>query len=59
MSTLHTLDRGIAALELIAGSPAGVSAATVAEHLEVHRAIAYRIIATLEAHHLIKRSPDG
>lgn len=59
VTTLQTLDRGLRALDFIARSPGGVSVSAVAEHLEVHRAIAYRIVATLEAHHLVKRTADA
>jgi DNA-binding IclR family transcriptional regulator len=58
-ATLQTLDRGLRALDFIARSPAGVSVSAVADHLQVHRAIAYRIVATLEAHHLVKRTADA
>ncbi len=59
MSTLQTLDRGLQALDFIAQAPRGVSVSAVADHLGVHRAIAYRIVATLEAHHLVKRTPGA
>lgn len=59
MSLLQTLDRGIEALKIIAEHANGVSVAALAERLGVHRAIAYRIVATLEAHALVSRSADG
>lgn len=59
MSTLQTLDRGLNALEIIAREARGLSIADLAERLEVHRAIAYRIVATLEAHALVARGADG
>ncbi|HEV7787535.1 MAG TPA: helix-turn-helix domain-containing protein, partial [Pseudonocardia sp.] len=49
MSTLQTLDRGLSVLELVSQRPAGVSVAELAAALDVHRAICYRIVATLEA----------
>lgn len=59
MSTLQTLDRGLRALDFVAHSPSGVTVSQIAEHLEVHRAIAYRIVATLESHHLVARGSDS
>lgn len=59
VTTLQTLDRGLRALDFIAHSPSGVSVVAIADHLGVHRAIAYRIVATLEAHHLVRRTPDA
>lgn len=59
VTTLQTLDRGLRALDFIARSPGGVSVSAVADYLGVHRAIAYRIIATLEVHHLVKRTADA
>lgn len=58
MTTLQTLDRGLAALALIADS-AGLSVQALADALGVHKAIAYRIVATLEGHGLVARAPDG
>lgn len=59
MSVLQTLDRGLNALEIIARNAGAMSIAELAERLEVHRAIAYRIVATLEAHALVTRAADG
>lgn len=58
-TTLQTLDRGLHALELIAENAEGMSVAELAERLEVHRAIAYRIVTTLEQHGLVARSAEG
>ncbi|MFD1795213.1 helix-turn-helix domain-containing protein [Paracoccus aurantiacus] len=58
-TTLQTLDRGLAALSLLAEAPAGLKPAELAERLEVHKAIAYRLLSTLEAHSLVRRLPDG
>lgn len=56
-ATLQTLDRGLRALDFIARSLAGVSVSPVADLLlQVQRAIAYRIVATLEAHHPVTRT---
>ncbi|WP_305093022.1 IclR family transcriptional regulator [Prescottella sp. R16] len=59
MSTLQTLDRGLRALDLVAQSPSGISVADLSRELDVHRAICYRIVATLEAHALVARTADG
>ncbi|MCC5884562.1 MAG: helix-turn-helix domain-containing protein [Halomonas sp.] len=58
-TTLQTLDRGLRALEIIAEHAKGVSVAELAEQLDVHRAIAYRIVTTLEQHGLVVRSAEG
>lgn len=59
MALLQTLDRGLQALTIIARHPEGVTVAGIAEALGVHRAIAYRLVATLEAHRLARRGSDG
>lgn len=59
MSLLQTLDRGVQALNIIARHPEGMSIAELAESLGVHRAIAYRIIATLEANALVSKRAEG
>jgi DNA-binding IclR family transcriptional regulator len=58
-NTLQTLDRGLHALNLIATRVGGVTVAELAEALDVHRAIAYRLVSTLEAHGLIARMRNG
>ena len=58
-TTLQTLDRGLHALEIIAEHAEGISVADLAEQLDVHRAIAYRIVTTLEGHGLITRTLEG
>lgn len=59
MSTLQTLDRGLSVLDLVSRTPAGLSIAEIANELGVHRAICYRIVATLEQHHLVARDGQG
>ena len=54
-NTLQTLDRGLQVLALIATRAGGWSIAELAAELDVHRAIAYRLVATLEQHGLIAR----
>ncbi|CAM3892821.1 helix-turn-helix domain-containing protein [Vreelandella rituensis] len=58
-STLQTLDRGLLALEIVSEHKEGITIAGLAEQLGVHRAIAYRIVTTLEAHALLTRTPEG
>ncbi|MGA4856065.1 IclR family transcriptional regulator [Streptomyces koyangensis] len=55
----QTLARGLLALELVAGQPRGMAVQDVAQHLGVHRTIAYRILVTLAEHHLVVRASDG
>ncbi|MEV0186514.1 helix-turn-helix domain-containing protein [Streptomyces sp. NPDC050625] len=59
MSTLQTLDRGLRALELVSQRPDGISVSELATELGVHRAICYRIVATLEEHLLVTRTTTG
>ncbi len=59
MPTSQTLSRGIRVLEIVANSPVHLTIAEIAETLEVHRSIAYRIIRTLEQHHLLNRDDAG
>ena len=55
----QTLDRGLRALEAVAGAPGGMTVQDVADRLEVHRTIAHRLLATLADHRLIARGPDN
>lgn len=59
MSTSQTLSRGLTALEFIASATDAPRIEQVAEHLDVHRSIAYRIVRTLEDHHLVQRDSAG
>lgn len=59
MTTLQTLDRGLRALDFVSAQERGVSVASIAEELGVHRAIAYRIVGTLQAHGLVARTSEG
>lgn len=58
-TTLQTLDRGLAVLGVLADAPSGLKASELAQRLNVHKAIAYRLLATLETHGLVRRLPDG
>lgn len=59
MSTLQTLDRGLEAIDIVSRRAGGVSPAALADALGVHRAGAYRILATLEQRHLVTKGEDG
>ena len=56
---LQTLDRGLRALRVIADAPDGISVAELASSLGIARAIAYRIVSTLEDHSAVYRSASG
>ena len=55
----QTLARGLHALQLVATAPEPVPIAQVAQKLDVHRTIAYRVLATLENFRYLHRLPDG
>lgn len=55
MATLQGLDRGLRALDLISQTADGLSVADLAAQLEIDRAVAYRIVQTLEEHALVSR----
>lgn len=57
-SALQTLERGIQVMNFVSQAPAGLTLAQIAQRLDVHRAIAYRIVATLEANGLVTRPGD-
>lgn len=56
---LQTLDRGIEALLLVARSPGDLRVGDIAQQLDLKRAAAYRIVATLCHHNMIRRREDG
>jgi len=58
-STLQTLDRGLRALDFVSLQQTGVLVSEIAKELDVHRAIAYRIVGTLESHGLVTRTEGG
>jgi len=55
----QTLARGLTALELIAGTTAGLTVQEVADQVGVHRTVAYRLLSTLAQFRLIARHEDG
>ncbi len=58
-NTLQTLDRGLQALTIISQKEDGLSVADLAARLDVHRAITYRLVKTLETHGLVGRGANG
>jgi DNA-binding IclR family transcriptional regulator len=57
--TSQTLDRGLRVLGLLADAPGGLTVTEVAGRLGVNRSVVYRLLATLEAHGLVRRDGDG
>jgi DNA-binding IclR family transcriptional regulator len=56
---VQTLDRGLRLLHLLAAEPRGLTVGELAERLGVHRAVVYRLVATLADHRLVVRGADG
>lgn len=52
----QTLARGLTALQMICESSGGLTIQEVAEHLDVHRTVAARLLATLGQFHLVSRN---
>lgn len=57
--TAQTLDRGLRVLDVLASHPAGLSVPDIAQELNVHRTITYRLLNTLAAHRLVRRTEDS
>jgi DNA-binding IclR family transcriptional regulator len=57
--TSQTLDRGLRILDLLAVAPSGLTVAELATDLGVGRTVVYRLLATLEAHQLVRRHSSG
>lgn len=55
----QTLSRGIRILEILADVREPLTIDDLAEHLGVHRSIAYRLLRTLEDHGLVARDSSG
>src|SRR6185312_9589316 len=55
----QTLARGLSVLQVIATSRVGLSAQEVADHVGVHRTIAYRLLSTLAQFRLVAKGEDG
>ncbi|MEO9632446.1 MAG: helix-turn-helix domain-containing protein [Sulfitobacter sp.] len=56
---LQTLDRGIEALLLVAEAPEGLTVGEIASRLDLHRAVTYRIVATLAERCMLRRVANG
>jgi len=59
IETSQTLDRGLRVLELLSAHPEGLSVTEIASELDVGRTVVYRLVATLDQHGFLRRSPDG
>ncbi|MGB0191658.1 MAG: IclR family transcriptional regulator, partial [Nocardioides sp.] len=57
--TSQTLDRGLRVLEVLAGSPGGLTVTELAGRLGVNRTVVYRLVSTLEQHALLRRDVKG
>jgi DNA-binding IclR family transcriptional regulator len=55
----QTLARGLAALQLVASSPTGLTVQQVADDIGVHRTIAYRLLTTLANFRFVAKGEDG
>jgi DNA-binding IclR family transcriptional regulator len=55
----QTLARGLSALQAVATSPSGMTAQQVADHVGVHRTIAYRLLTTLAQARYVVKGQDG
>jgi DNA-binding IclR family transcriptional regulator len=55
----QTLARGLSALQAVSSSPSGMTAQQVADHVGVHRTIAYRLLSTLAQHRFVVKGEDG
>jgi DNA-binding IclR family transcriptional regulator len=55
----QTLDRGLRALETVAGPASPMTIDQLAERLGLHRSVTYRIVRTLEDHLLVRRDAAG
>ena len=55
----QTLARGLSALQAVATSPSGMTAQQVADHVGVHRTIAYRLLSTLTQARYVVKGQDG
>ncbi|GLP74411.1 transcriptional regulator [Mycobacterium antarcticum] len=55
----QTLARGLTALQAVASSPSGMTAQQVADHIGVHRTIAYRLLSTLAQSRYLVKGEDG
>jgi DNA-binding IclR family transcriptional regulator len=54
-NTLRSLDRGLEALELLAGAAGEMGVTELARRLDVHKSTASRLLATLQRHGLVEQ----
>jgi DNA-binding IclR family transcriptional regulator len=57
--TSQTLDRGLRALEVLAGALGGLTVTELADRLSVNRTVVYRLVTTLEQHSLLRKDARG
>ncbi|MCV7229011.1 IclR family transcriptional regulator [Mycolicibacterium komossense] len=55
----QTLARGLTALQAVAAAPSGLTVQQVADHIGVHRTIAYRLLSTLAQFRFVTKAEDG
>ena len=55
----QTLARGLTVLQAVATSGVGLTVQEVADHVGVHRTIAYRLLSTLAQFRLVAKGEDG
>jgi DNA-binding IclR family transcriptional regulator len=55
----QTLARGLTVLQVVATSRMGLTAQEVADHVGIHRTIAYRLLSTLAQFRLVAKGEDG
>lgn len=58
-ATLQTLSRGLSILEVLAEALHPLSLSELSARLGVHRSITYRLLRTLQNHHLVAHTPGG
>jgi DNA-binding IclR family transcriptional regulator len=55
----QTLARGLTALQAVAATSDGLTVQQVADHVGVHRTIAYRLLTTLAQYRFVTKAEDG
>src|SRR6201997_2832170 len=55
----QTLARGLSILQVVATSRVGLTVQEVADHIGVHRTIAYRLLSTLSQFRMVAKGEDG
>lgn len=57
--TVQSVDRALRILDLLAAAPGRLTVSEAARELDVHRAVAYRLLGTLGRHRLVVRGEDA